>query len=381
MKCQFCGQELPDKAKFCFKCKKQIVCQRCGEKLIDEAEICVYCGAEINSAIKSNDQNHIKYTETQTQKSFEASFSNETAGTVVETFASFLPIKRSRDNLTEITNDSQETTFSKTENVAIPLLSSSNSNGESISNNEIFSIDQIFKKRGDNEIYLHETSLKANNKRDYAGRLTILYLYYNQVHGINEVRRTEVNSFIEKTGLKNDGNYRKWLNEEKSLYNINNGCYCLCRAGEERAKVYLTDIFDKEKVDGWKLGDSTKDYSKNSGIYKKSQSSKGYSFITELNLSPSGKDSLKNFMSKYKVSSGAEYNLVFVYYLQKIIGEKNIGANHIYTCYMNLGSKFPSNIRQSLADTKSRKGWINTSNMNDIRVSTIGENAIIDLKK
>lgn len=64
-----------------------------------------------------------------------------------------------------------------------------------------------------------------------------------------------------------------------------------------------------------------------------------------------------------------------------IIGEQNIGANHIYTCYMDLGSKFPSNMRQSLADTKSRKGWIDTSNMNDIRVSTIGENAIIDLKK
>lgn len=91
MKCQFCGQELPDKAKFCFNCKKQIVCQQCGEKLIDGAEICIYCGTEINPTIITNSQNHIKYIETQTEKSFEASFSNETAGAVVETFASFLP--------------------------------------------------------------------------------------------------------------------------------------------------------------------------------------------------------------------------------------------------------------------------------------------------
>lgn len=380
MKCQFCGQELPDKAKFCFNCKKQIVCQQCGEKLIDGAEICIYCGTEINPTIITNSQNHIKYIETQTEKSFEASFSNETAGAVVETFASFLPYNRKRSNIIEFTNNSNEANFSEVENVT-PMLLSSNSNGESTTNNETYSIDKIFKKRGENEIYLHETSLKANSKRDYAGRLTILYLYYNQIHGIAEVKRTEVNSFLEKTGLKNDGNYRKWLSEEKSLYNINNGSYCLCRAGEERAKSYLADIFDNEKTDGWKLGNSTKDNSKNCGTNKTSKNPTSYSFITELNLKPEGKDSLKNFVSKYKASSGAEYNLVFVYYLQNILGEKNIGPNHIYTCYKDLNVKFPSNIRQSLIDTKSKKGWIDTSNMNDIKMSTVGENAIIDLTK
>lgn len=380
MKCQFCGQELPEKAKFCFKCKKQIVCQQCGEKLVDGAEICIYCGVEISSTLKSNGQNHIKYTETQTEKSFEASFSNETAGAVVETFASFLPNNKNRSNLIGFTKNAHEVDFSEVENV-MPQLLSSNSNSETIMNNETNTIDQIFRKRGENEIYLHETSLKASSKRDYAGRLTILFLYYHQLHGMSEVKKTEVNAFIEKTGLKNDGNYRKWLSESKSLYNINNGCYCLCRAGEERAKLYLSDILNNEKVDGWKLGNSTKENSKNSGTNKKSKSPTSYSFITELNLKPEGKDSLKNFVSKYKTSSGAEYNLVFVYYLQNILGEKNIGPNHIYTCYKDLNVKFPSNIRQSLIDTKSKKGWIDTSNMNDIKVSTVGENAIIDLTK
>lgn len=380
MKCQFCGQELPDKAKFCFNCKKQIVCQQCGEKLVDGADICVYCGAKINSTVASNSQNHIKYTETQTEKSFEASFSNETAGAVVETFASFLPNNKNRSNLIGITKNAHEVDFSEVENVT-PQLLSSNSNSETITNNETNTIDQIFRKRGENEIYLHETSLKANSKRDYAGRLTILYLYYNQIYGIEEVKRAEVNSFIEKTGLKNDGNYRKWLSMEKSLYHINNGSYCLCRAGEERAKSYLADIFDSEKEDGWKLGNSTRDNSKNGCTNKKSNNPTSYSLITSLNLNPTGKESLKNFVSKYKTSSGTEYNLVFVYYLQNILGEKNICPNHIYTCYKDLKVQFPSNIRQSLADTKRRKGWIDTSNMDDIKVSTVGENAIIGLTK
>ena len=48
---------------------------------------------------------------------------------------------------------------------------------------------------------------------------------------------------------------------------------------------------------------------------------------------------------------------------------------------MDLSVKFPSNIRQSLIDTKNKKGWIDTSSMTNICLTTVGENAILDLKK
>lgn len=53
-----------------------------------------FCGNEISTLNNNNGQNYIKYSETKTSKSFEATFSNETAGAVVETFAQFLPLKK-----------------------------------------------------------------------------------------------------------------------------------------------------------------------------------------------------------------------------------------------------------------------------------------------
>ena len=379
MECQFCGQVLPENARFCFKCKKQIVCQKCGEKLVDGASICIYCGVEITTATNSNVQNYIRYRESQTEKMFEATFSNETAGAVVETFANFMPINKKQSALSAANNNVAETSFEEIENTEHPQLvvsTPSENNGDVLT-----SINQVFRKRGNGEIYLHETNLKANSKGDYAGRLTILYLYYNQVNGISEVKRSEVGKFIVKTGLSNDGNYRAWISKAKSLFSINNGSYCLCRAGEERAKEYLDDIFNQEKTDKWKLGNITKSSPKSSPHSKSPKKVGCYSIVSGLDLNPNGKESLKKFVTQYKTSNGAEYNLVFVYYLKKIIGANNICPDHIYTCYMDLKVKFPSNIRQSLVDTKNRKGWIDTSNMSNILITTMGENAILDLKK
>ena len=200
-------------------------------------------------------------------------------------------------------------------------------------------------------------------------------------NGTEEVPKTEVIAFLKKVGLTNDGSYRGWMSKMKSLYNINNNCYCLCRAGEERAKEYLKDIFDEDKVDNWKLGDTSK------GSYRSNNKANNipknsYSIEGTLNLNPSDNESLKSFIGKFKASNGFQYNLLFAYYLQKVIGKTNINANHIYTCYKNVGAKIPNNLYQSLVDTKNKKGWIDTSDMNNITVTISGENCVEqDLKK
>lgn len=377
MNCQFCGQELPENSKFCFKCRRQIICTNCGERLIEGASICVFCGNEISTPNNNTEQNHIKYKETKTLKSFEATFSNETAGTVVKTFAQFFPLKKNIIGETkEIFHDTQ---IEDVEDITpakalLPVkqeeLADKNPN-----------ISDIFKVRGGNEVYLYETSLKANSKVDYAGRLTILYLFYMQSNGTKEVPKTEVIAFLKKVGLNNDGSYRAWMSKMKSLYNVNNDYYCLSRAGEERAKEYLNDIFDEGKIDNWKLGDTSKGNSK-SNNKTNNISKNSYSIEGSLNLNPSGKESLKSFIGQFNVSNGFQYNLLFVYYLQKVISKANINANHIYTCYKTAGIKMPNNLYQSLVDTKRKKGWIESLDMNNITVTISGENYVEqDLKK
>lgn len=56
IKCNKCGQELPDEAMFCFKCgskvEKKQFCIKCGKELPDGARFCMYCGSEVENINK-----------------------------------------------------------------------------------------------------------------------------------------------------------------------------------------------------------------------------------------------------------------------------------------------------------------------------------------
>ena len=85
---------------------------------------------------------------------------------------------------------------------------------------------------------------------------------------------------------------------------------------------------------------------------------------------------LKQFFSEKKPKSKYECNAVFVYFLQKTANLTPINMNHIYTCYKLVNLKVPKALRQSLADTSFHKEFINTKNMEDIKITIIGENMV-----
>lgn len=123
--------------------------------------------------------------------------------------------------------------------------------------------------------------------------------------------------------------------------------------------------------------DNSKSKRKSTNKSRRTSSGNGesYSLISDLNLIPNGMESLKDFYSKYKVSNNFEKNIVILYYLKNILGIENVGIDHIYTCYKHLSIRIPI-LGQSLRDTKSRKGWIDTSNSDDLKVTVAGENYI-----
>jgi hypothetical protein len=98
--------------------------------------------------------------------------------------------------------------------------------------------------------------------------------------------------------------------------------------------------------------------------------------LMDLNLRPNGKTSLRDFFNLYEIKTNFERNVTYVYYLIKVVGIKNIAIDHIYTAYKETGQKVPENIYQSLIDTKKHRGWIDTTNIDDIKLSIQGENYI-----
>lgn len=101
----------------------------------------------------------------------------------------------------------------------------------------------------------------------------------------------------------------------------------------------------------------------------------GYEIEKDLVLAKEGdKPSLKEFYSQKKPGSNYERNVVFCYYLLRVRELKPIDINHVYTCYKEVNQRVGS-LDVSLSET-SKKGWLDTSDMNDIRLSIRGENFV-----
>ncbi|AYV57683.1 hypothetical protein EFP84_18740 [Leptospira kmetyi] len=95
-----------------------------------------------------------------------------------------------------------------------------------------------------------------------------------------------------------------------------------------------------------------------------------------LNLKPSKKESLKDFVSKKKPNTNQEKCTVIVYYLSRVIELSNVGATQVFTCYKHMNWRVPSDMRNVLALTASRKGWLDTSDTDNIQLTTHGENLV-----
>jgi|SRR5215472_15905138 len=99
--------------------------------------------------------------------------------------------------------------------------------------------------------------------------------------------------------------------------------------------------------------------------------------VKDLNLKADNASvSLRDFWSKKKPHGFLEHNTVFVYYLTMVKKAEGINQNHIYTCYKDVGARIPGAFYQSLLDTARRKGWLDTQDTQNIRVTTVGENFV-----
>lgn len=102
-----------------------------------------------------------------------------------------------------------------------------------------------------------------------------------------------------------------------------------------------------------------------------------YNILPNLDLAAKNDiPSLEDFYKEKEPGSAMESNAVFIYYLKKRKNVSKIGVNHIYSCYKAVKAKAPKALYQSLLDTRKEKGWIITTNMDDIAIGIAGENFV-----
>ena len=108
----------------------------------------------------------------------------------------------------------------------------------------------------------------------------------------------------------------------------------------------------------------------------KTKSKLTLSMNKDLNLKPKGKQSLDDFCGEKKPNSIYEKSTVVAYYLKHELGLAAVSANNIYTGFKHMQWRVPADLINSLAYTASRYGWLDTSNREDIKVTTMGENLV-----
>lgn len=118
---------------------------------------------------------------------------------------------------------------------------------------------------------------------------------------------------------------------------------------------------------------NTREKRSSSGGAPKTKVSNDLKVLTDLNLRPKGKTSLKDFAAKYVIKSGEELSLLVVYYLKEELKE-TVTQNHIYSCFKELGKKVPQHFKQTHTNNKNSKNWINVDDWNDIKFTVPGMN-------
>jgi hypothetical protein len=105
------------------------------------------------------------------------------------------------------------------------------------------------------------------------------------------------------------------------------------------------------------------------------KSKTGPSLVKDLNLRPSGKETFEQFVRGKKPSSNQEKCLVAAYYLKYSLKGK-ADVNSIYTCFKFAHWRVPADLENTLCVIATQKGWLDTTDLKDIKIPTLGENYV-----
>lgn len=146
---------------------------------------------------------------------------------------------------------------------------------------------------------------------------------------------------------------------------------------------FLENPLQKQKPkDSKAIGEKKAEVSAFKGSKSKNRTSgptkQSYSIVKSLSLKGDSKiESFKDFCTNYDNNSGIKFTVLSVYYLSRILKISDIGLDHIYTCYKELGRKLPKNLKQNVYDCSGpRYGYLDASNINDLKIPTSGEDFV-----
>jgi hypothetical protein len=222
----------------------------------------------------------------------------------------------------------------------------------------------------------------------------LIYGLYSSDFGENPFSEKDIRSQYEATGRNKSSRLGNITNNIKTLLNKeyfkmhNDNQYILKEKGLEYAKQILQGNSISKTVNrtssskGTVAKEKPKKESADGNIQTKSKklkpskSKESISIDKHLNLRAQGKKSFKDFYEEKKPSSSMEFNTAAIYYLSQILELDTVNASQVYTCYKEVNQRPPVAFIQSLRDTASLKGYIDSSDVGNLTIPSRGVNFV-----
>ncbi|MGP0101200.1 MAG: hypothetical protein ACLPUT_06230 [Solirubrobacteraceae bacterium] len=100
--------------------------------------------------------------------------------------------------------------------------------------------------------------------------------------------------------------------------------------------------------------------------------------VKDLSLRPKGKKSFTEFVAEKQPKTHQQRQVVILYWLREF-GQVSGGitTDHVNTCYIEAGWPRPTKLANALQVTAKKKGWIESSDMSDLRLTVRGEDMVV----
>lgn len=370
--CTSCGASINSNSTFCFNCGIRIKCSSCNALLVKGSKFCSECGVNIETKAENNsgEKNTVSYRNTKEGIFCDVSLTNEVGQEGI------------RELIQGLTTN-QKTTFKQ--------LSSSTDTSKDVEVEDIEAEDDVQngiatkdkKKDAEQATFPHLNDIEINVNCTESEWI-LIYAFYESEFASKTFTKEAVRNCYMKT-RKTPTRQKNFAFNWKSLFSdyfstVNDTTYKFKTDNLDYVKQLIqgpiTSSTGKKKTPNktFKKTESDSVTEKTNSAKPLKRNALSYTLRNEISFYPTDKTSLKDFFSSYK-SKGPERILLVVHYMQKVLELKSIDVDCIYTAYKQIPLEVP-NIKRALDNMQHRKGWIDTKNYSDLKVSVAGENHI-----
>lgn len=374
--CASCSSTLPPNGFFCGGCLTQFKCKACNAILVPAYAGCINCGTpkevKNNGTAAGHNINTFRATEKPGERNIEATFSDNVAKHFADIISGTYSPKLSPQQQHVLQQLLEEPAVTDDPPAAVTTAG--------ITAEEVPDKQQLESTNEPEILHLDDVERSAACSETH---WILIYSFYLSDHGKNTFSYIDVfNKYKNARGTESRmGNFStKWKSLfPNSIRTIKTDEFRLT----EDAITSVKNIISGKTSSQPGVGTVRK---KNKGQQSESSNEKttapkkssGLKRLSDINFYPNGKESLEDFYKKFTVNNDDENNLLFIYYLQEILGISPITVNHVFTCYHQegLNIRIPENLKQSIITTKFRRGWIESKERSNLSVTTAGVNKI-----